>query len=118
MLVSRETDHASGRRLGRRGRWRRSAVELRMSGMPDSANRTSGIAEYPGLDRRHRRWRALVPDQRLARPAPATDRDAAASSQGRTAPPQPDRGRHPDQWRDRRDHRIAVDARGLALYAL
>ena len=33
-----ETDHASRRRPGRRGRWRRSAVELRMSGVPDSAN--------------------------------------------------------------------------------
>ena len=35
-----------------------------------------------------------------------------------TAPPQPDRGRDPDQWRNRRRRRPAVDARGLALHAL
>ena len=89
-----------------------------MPGVPDSAKRPSRTAEHPGLDRGQRRRRALVSRQRLARPAPAIDRDAAASSRGRTAPPQPDRGRDPDQWRNRRRRRPVVDARGLALHAL
>ena len=89
-----------------------------MSGVPDGARRTSRTSEHASLDRDQRRRRALVPDQRLARSAPATDRDAAASSQGRPASPQPDRRRDPDQWRDRRGRRPAVDARGLALHAL
>ena len=38
-----ETDHASRRRPGRRGRWRRSAVELRMSGLRGGANRSSRL---------------------------------------------------------------------------
>jgi hypothetical protein len=35
VLILQETDHASRRRPGRRGRWWGSAVELRMSGVPD-----------------------------------------------------------------------------------
>ncbi len=38
------------------------------------------LQEHAGLDRGQRRRRSLVSDQRLARSAPATDRDAAASS--------------------------------------
>ena len=58
---------------------------------------------------------ALVSRQRLSRPAPATDRDAAVASQGGRAAPQPDRGRDPDQRRDRRGRGTSIDARGLAL---
>ena len=77
-----------------------------------------GASEHPGLDRVQRRRRALVPDQRLPRPAPAIDRDAAAASEGRRAAPQPDRGRDPDQWRGRCRRGPAVDARGLAVHDL
>ena len=76
------------------------------------------LQEHASLDRGQRRRRALVPDQRLSRSAPATDRDAAASSQGRKASPQPDRGRDPDQWRDRCGRGPVVDARGLAVHDL
>ena len=117
-VILQETDHASRRRPGRRGRWRRSAVELRMSGLPGSANRASRAAKHPGLDRDQRRRRALVPDQRLARSAPAIDRDAAASPQRRKTSSQPDRGRDPDQWRNRCGRGPAVDARGLAVHDL
>ena len=93
-------------------------MELRLSGLPESANRTSRTSEHPGLDRDQRRRRSLVPDQRVARSAPAIDRDTAASSQGRQASPQPDSGRDPDQWRNRCGRRPVVDARRLAVYDL
>ena len=41
------------------------------------------LQKHAGLDRGQRRRRALVPGQRLPRPAPAADRDAAASSETR-----------------------------------
>ena len=78
-----ETDHASRRRPGRGGRRWRSAMELRMSGVPGGADGSSRASKHASLDRDQRRRRALVPDQRLSRSAPATDRNAAASSQGR-----------------------------------
>src|ERR1700682_4486110 len=77
-----ETDHASRRRPGRRGRWWCSAMELRMSGLPDGSNRASRTSKHPAFDRDQRRWRTLVLDQRVSRSAPATDRDAAAAPQG------------------------------------
>ena len=113
-----ETDHASRRRPGRRGRWWRSAVELRMSGLPESANRTSRTSKHPGIDRDQRRRRPLVPDQCVSRSSPATDRDAAASPQGRKASSQSDIRRHPDQRRNRCGRGPVVDARRLALHDL
>lgn len=47
--------------------------------------------KHAGVHRGQRRRRALVPGQRLARFAPATDCDAAASSQGRPPRAQPGR---------------------------
>ena len=67
--------------------WAPQPVAAFRSGIADvavcrKARSTSRTAEHPGLDRRQRRRRALVSDQRLARPAPAVHRDAAASPQG------------------------------------
>ncbi len=89
-----------------------------MSDLPGSANRTSRTSEHPGCDCDQRRWRSLVSDQCVSRSAPATDRDAAASSQSRKAASQSDNGGHPDQRRNRRHRRAAVDARGLAIHDL
>ena len=63
-------------------------------GCPVCRQREAGsrTAEHPGLDRVQRRRRALVSGQRLTRPAPAVDRDAAASSRSGTSQAQPDRG--------------------------
>ncbi len=83
-----------------------------------AARTDSRAAKHPGLDCDQRRRRSLVPDQRLSRSAPAIDRDAAASSQGRTTSAQPDIGRDPDQWRNRCGSGPAVDARRLAVHDL
>ena len=83
-----------------------------------AAREHARTAEHPGLDRVQCRRRALVPDQRLARPSPAIDRHAAAASQGRRAASQPDRRRDPDQWRGRCGRGPAVDARGIAVHDL
>ena len=80
-VVFQETNHASRRHPGRRGRWWRSAMELRVSGMPGSAKRRSRTPKHPGFDRVQRRRRALVPGQCVAGSAPTTDRDEAAASE-------------------------------------
>src|ERR1700693_5230671 len=46
-----EADHASRRRPGRRVGWWRSAMELRMCGLPDGTERTPRASEHPSLDR-------------------------------------------------------------------
>src|SRR2546430_1119289 len=54
----------------------------------------------------------------VSRSAPASDRDAAASSPSRKAASQSDSRRDPDQRRNRRDCRAFVDARGLVIHDL
>src|SRR5215475_10008693 len=97
-------------------------MELWMPDLPGRERRSSRTQEHPGLGCHQCRRRTLVPDQRLPRPATAGARNAAAASQGssrdRPASPLADRGRDPDQWRDRCGYRAVVDAGRLALFDL